>query len=76
MKILICDPCKKENKLVETLQSIKIKGNPHLKMDVCESHRDEITKMTTMEYVRYQLKLRDIDLSQKTDQEIKQQWIN
>lgn len=73
MKISICDPCKiEDDKITETNQYLKVKGKPMLKMDVCAEHNAKIKKMNMIEYARYCFKINGVDLSDKTDDEVKE----
>lgn len=76
MKVTICDPCKKfDSKTTETLRYLKVKGKPFLRVDVRDEHNKEVNKLSMPDYVRYSFKLSGIDLSDKTDNEIKEQYL-
>lgn len=70
-KIVVCDPCKEEGNLVQTNRYFRIKGQPQLRLDVCPKHHDEVGKMNIIQYVRYAYKCNGLDLSDKTDEEVK-----
>lgn len=70
-KIVVCDPCKLEGKLFQTNRYFKVKGQSQLRLDVCPKHHDEVAKMSIIEYVRYAYKSNGLDLSDKTDAEVK-----
>jgi hypothetical protein len=76
MKILICDPCKKEDNVVtETSNYLKVKGNPALRLDVCEKHKAKLHSMGMIDYVKYCYKLNfNMDVA-GTDQEIKERYL-
>lgn len=68
-KIIVCDVCKKENKLVETRNYLKVKGMPALRLDVCDKHNKEITgkyPRITPEYVQYVYDLQGINIDLET----------
>lgn len=72
MKIVVCDPCKAEDDtLTKTERYFSVKGQPQLRMDVCDKHHKEVGKLNIIEYVRYAYKSHGLDLSEKTDEEVK-----
>lgn len=73
MKVTICDPCKTFDKTtVETNQYLRVKGKPHLRLDVCPTHNTEVAKLNMVDYARFVYKCNGIDLDDKSDLEVKQ----
>lgn len=67
MKITVCDVCKNEGKLTETLRYLKVKNHPDLRIDVCDNHMTELRSRypkVTAEYVQYVYRIHNmIELS-------------
>lgn len=70
MKALICDPCKTlDGKDTVTEKYLKVRNRPDLRLDVCEKHSAEVSKLPMNEYIEYVYKSHGFNLDNVTIRE-------
>ena len=59
-KVMLCDVCRHEGKMVETTKYLRVKGNRNLRLDLCDRHMWEVKRkypMVKPEYRKFVIEM-------------------
>jgi hypothetical protein len=73
VKITVCDCCKKEGILTETIRYLKVTNRTDLRLDLCDKHINEVQQkypIVTPEYIQYVYSLNNVPIDIETAKSI------